>query len=99
MSFLLPIPIFLFVAAGLVGVLKVGRRLFPGTHTVSRAFHCPFRDENVAVDFKETVWDATLMDVDACTAFSPPQDVRCDKGCLRLGKLPRATAKEAVATH
>ena len=98
MSFLLPIPIFLSVAAVLVGVLRTGRRLFPGMVTTRRSFRCPFRDERVAVDFKEAVWDGRLVDVAACTAFSPPEDVRCDKACQTLGKFPAAKAGVAVAT-
>ncbi|MDO8479470.1 MAG: hypothetical protein Q7W02_25405 [Candidatus Rokubacteria bacterium] len=88
MWLLMPVPIFLAVTAGLVGVLVAGRRLFPGTFTAKRAFRCPFRDTNVNVDFTEAVWDGSLVDVIACTEFSPPQDVRCEKSCLMLGKFP-----------
>ncbi|MBF8288498.1 MAG: hypothetical protein HW381_1606 [Candidatus Rokubacteria bacterium] len=48
------------------------------------------------VEFKEAMWDGNLVDVSACTAFSPAQDVRCEKGCLMLGKFP--AAKELTAT-
>jgi hypothetical protein len=88
MWFLMPLPIFVAVTAVLVGVLVAGRRLFPGTFTARRAFRCPFRDTNVNVDFKEAVWDGSFMDVTACSAFSPPHDVRCAKDCLMLGKFP-----------
>jgi hypothetical protein len=88
MWLLWPVPIFLGVTAVLVGVLSAGRRLFPGTFAAKRAFRCPFRDTNVDVDFKEAVWDGSLVDVTACTAFSPSQDVRCEKSCLMLGKFP-----------
>jgi hypothetical protein len=96
MWFLMPVSIFLAVTAGLVGVLSAGRRLFPGTFTAKRAFRCPFRDTNVDVDFKEAVWDGSLVDVSACTAFSPAQDVRCEKSCLMLGKFP--ALKELTTT-
>ena len=86
MWLLYPIPIFLAVTAGLIGVLSAGRRLFPGTFASRRAFKCPFRNADVDVDFKEAVWDGQLVDVSACSEFSPPQDVRCDKGCLMLKK-------------
>jgi hypothetical protein len=99
MWFLLPIPIFLSVAAVLVGVLSTGRRFFPGMVAARRSFRCPFRDESVAVDFKEAVWDGRLVDVAACTAFSPPRDVRCDKACLMLGKFPAVKNGVAVATR
>ena len=88
MWFLMPVSISLAVTAVLVGVLSAGRRLFPGTFTAKSAFRCPFRDTNVNVDFTEAVWDSSLVDVIGCTEFSPPQDVRCEKGCLRLGKFP-----------
>lgn len=84
----MPVPIFVAVAAVLVGVLVAGRRLVPGTFTVKRAFLCPFRDRNVSVDFTEAVWDGGFVDVIACTEFWPPGDVRCDKSCLTLGKFP-----------
>jgi len=88
MWLLWPVPIFLAVTAVLVGILSAGRRLFPGTFPAKHAFRCPFRDTNVNVDFKEAVWDGSFVDVIACTEFSPPQDVRCEKSCLMLGKFP-----------
>ena len=84
------LPIFVGVTAALIGVLSAGRRLFPGTFTARRDFRCPFRDTQVSVDFKEAVWDGNLVEVAACSAFSPPQDVQCEKGCLMLGKESRA---------
>jgi hypothetical protein len=84
MSQLFPIPIFLGVTVVLLGVLAVGRRLFPGTAGVRRAFKCPFLETNVSVDFKRAVWDDQMVDVTACSAFSPPDQVRCEKECLRL---------------
>jgi hypothetical protein len=83
-----PVPIFVAVTAVLVGVLVAGRRLVPGTFTAKRAFRCPFRDTNVKVDFTEAVWDGSFVDVIACTEFSPPQNVRCEKSCLMLGRFP-----------
>ena len=96
MWLLWPVPIFVVVTAVLVGVLVGGRRLFPGTFTAKRAFRCPFRDRNVNVDFTEAVWDGSFVDVIACTEFSPPQDVRCEKSCLMLGKFP--APKELTTT-
>jgi len=96
MWLLWPVPIFVAVTVVLVGVLLGGRRLFPGTFATKRAFRCPFRDRNVNVDFTEAVWDGSFVDVIACTEFSPPQDVRCEKSCLMLGKFP--AAKELTTT-
>jgi len=84
MSQLFPIPIFLGVTVALLGVLAAGRRFFPGTAAVSRAFKCPFLETNVSADFKRAVWDDRLVDVTACSAFSPPDQVRCEKECLKL---------------
>ncbi len=92
-----PLPIFVAVAGVLIGVLGAGRRLFPGTFSRKRDFQCPWRDTNVSVDFKEAVWDGSLKDVAACSAFSPPEDVRCEKGCLMLDKFPEAGAKAAAS--
>ena len=86
MWLLFPIPIFVVVTAALVGVLSAGRRLFPGTFTSRRTFRCPFRETDVRVDFKEAVWDGNLIEVATCSAFLPPEDVRCEKGCLKLKK-------------
>jgi hypothetical protein len=96
MWLLWPMPIFVAVAAVLAGVLIAGRRLFPGVYSAKRAFRCPFRDRNVSVDFAEALWDGTLVDVIACTEFSPQQDVRCEKSCLMLGRFP--AAKELTTT-
>ena len=86
MWLLYPLLIVLGVTAALIGVLSEGRRLFPGTFTTRRIFRCPFRDADVSVNFNEAVWDGNLVDVTACSEFSPPQDVRCNKGCLMLKK-------------
>lgn len=99
MWFLLPIPIFLAVAAVLIGFLSLGRRLFPGTYPSRRAFWCPFKDKKVDVTFREALWDGGLVDVAACSAFSPAQDVRCEKGCLMLGKFPAAKSEMATAVR
>jgi hypothetical protein len=96
MWLLWPVPVFVAVTAVLVGFLAAGRRLFPGVYTAKRAFRCPFRDRNVNVEFAEALWDGVLVDVLACTEFSPQQDVRCEKSCLLLGKFP--APKELTAT-
>ncbi len=88
-----PVPIFLAVAAVFILVLAFGRRLFPGIYLSRRAFWCPFRSTNVRVDFKTSIWDGNRLDVEGCSAFSPP--VQCEKACLLLGKFP--AVKEEVA--
>lgn len=97
MSLPFSLPVFVVVTAALIGVLSAGRRLFPGTFAARRVFRCPFRETDVSVDFKEAVWDSRLMDVSTCSAFSPPQDVQCEKGCLKLEKFAAAgTASRAA---
>ena len=83
---LYPLPIFIVVTAVLFAVLIAGRRLFPGTFRVRRAFTCPLRAAAVNVDFKEAVWDDALVDVTSCSEFSPPENVQCEKNCLKLQK-------------
>ena len=97
MWLLWPVPIFLGVAAVLIALLVLGRRLFPGTYTSRRAFWCPFRGANVRVDFTKSMWDANPVDVQACSAFSPP--LQCGKACLLLGKFPAIKEEVAPARH
>ena len=97
MWLLWPVPIFLGVAAVLIVLLVLGRRLFPGTYTSRRAFWCPFLGTNVQVDFTKAMWDASPVDVRACSAVSPP--LRCEKACLLLGTFPAIKEEVAPAHH
>jgi hypothetical protein len=36
------------------------------------------------VEFLETVWEGTRVDVNRCSLFTPPTAVDCDKGCLQI---------------
>ena len=87
------LPIFLGVAVLLVVLYSVGARLFAGTGISRHAFWCPFRNTNVRVDFAESAWDGHLVDVQSCTAFTPPTEVHCDKACLVLKRLPAPRAE------
>ena len=86
MFFVWPVPVFLGAAAALIVVLMLGRRLFPGTYVARRAFWCPFMRTNVRVDFRESIWDRSALDIEACSAVSPP--LECEKGCLFMAKFP-----------
>ena len=97
MWLLWPVPIFLGVAAALIVLLVLGRRPFPGTYTSRRAFWCPFLGTNVQVDFTKAMWDASPVDVRACSAVSPP--LRCEKACLLLGTFPAIKEEVAPAHH
>lgn len=52
------------------------------TRLRTRRFRCPFRDADVAVEFREDAWDRLPIDVVSCTAFNPPFRVGCRKPCL-----------------
>jgi hypothetical protein len=99
MDTLWPLPVILIVGAVLVVMLRLGPRLFPGTRQTDRAFWCPFRERDVAVEFEEGVWEGDLCDVKRCTAFSPSTAVACDKQCLRVQNLPalRGAVAQSVA--
>ena len=60
------------------------------TRTVTRAFWCPFRAWIVTTEFREEAWDGRPLEVNRCTAFSPPAVVTCEKFCLHLRKFPSA---------
>jgi hypothetical protein len=75
----------------LVWVLVNGAWLFPGTRPLRRAFHCPYRGQDVDVEFSVAAWDGRAVDVRACSAFAPPTCVTCDKRCL--GGSPATVTK------
>jgi hypothetical protein len=83
------IPAALAVALVLLLIRIRGPRLFHGTRTWRYAFQCPLKKQAVAAEFRESVWDGRRLDVERCTAFTPPEDVRCDKACQRLDRLPQ----------
>lgn len=88
MDTLWPLAIILAVGIVLLLVWVRGAYLFPGSRVTTRAFWCPFRGRNVQVGFAEAVWDGRLVDVERCSAFTPPTAVTCDKACLRLADVP-----------
>jgi hypothetical protein len=90
MEMLWPLPIFLLAAMALIAVYAIGPRLVAGSVLARRAFFCPFRQQDVSVDFRQAAWDGRRTDVQACTAFTPPTAVGCDKACLALERLPEA---------
>jgi hypothetical protein len=97
MFFVWPVPIFLGAAAALIVVAMLGRRLFPGTYVSQRAFWCPFRRTNVRVHFRESVWDRSVVGIEACSAVSPP--LECEKGCLFLAKFPPVQEEITPIAH
>lgn len=78
-------------------VSHLGPLVLPGRHVLRRAFWCPFRRANVEVAFNAASWGGTLVDVNACSAVSPP--LACDKGCLLLRTFPAARAEVSSTGH
>ena len=83
------IPSALAAALVLLLIRAVGPRLLGGAVTWGYRFRCPFKEQDVATEFRESAWDGQRLDVERCSAFTPPDEVRCDKACQLLGQLPR----------
>jgi hypothetical protein len=83
------IPSALAAALLLLFIRALGPRLFGGTVTWGYGFRCPFKEQDVATEFRESAWDGRRLDVERCSAFTPSDDVRCDKACQLLGRLPQ----------
>jgi hypothetical protein len=71
-------------------VLAAGPRFVRGLAVRTRAFWCPFRDQNMRVQFDASTWDDKLTDVRSCSAFTPATAVTCTKSCLNLLRFPPA---------
>jgi hypothetical protein len=46
-------------------------------------------DRQLTAELEEEFWDGRRVDVNQCSAFSPPTAVSCGKACLRLAERPR----------
>lgn len=90
MTFVLPLVVVLAVAMVLAVALARGPQLLPGVRPYSRTFWCPFRGENVRVEFEEAAWNGRLMKVCRCSAFEPATEITCGKDCLGLAAFPAA---------
>jgi len=74
-------------------------RLVPAVgRLMVRAFWCPFRNQDVTAVFEEEPWHGRRVGVARCSAFSPSDDITCDKRCVQLRELP-ASPPEAVLTN
>ncbi len=78
-------PLFIILSVGLLLVLllAVGPRFTRGTRAVPHEFYCALRRQPVRVEYRVAAWDGKLVDVDRCSAFTPPTAIGCDKLCLR----------------
>ena len=71
-----------FVLALGFGTL-VAIALLGGRRRVLRTVECPVTGRRVVLQVQEAVWDGRPVDVEACSAFTPPSAIICDKACLR----------------
>jgi hypothetical protein len=81
------VPGALAAAMVLLVIRAFGTRLFTGTVIWRYAFRCPVKRQDVDAELRESVWDGQRLDVERCSAFTPAEDVRCDKACTRLRLL------------
>jgi hypothetical protein len=88
------VPLALAAAVVLIVIRVLGPHLFRGTLTWHYSFRCPGKREDVQADLRESVWDGRRLDVERCSAFSPPENVRCDKACTFLPQLPDPSDKD-----
>jgi hypothetical protein len=83
------VPVALAAAVLLLVVRALGPRLFPGTLVWRYEFRCPVKVQDVSAELRESVWDGRRLDVRRCSAFTPSEDVQCNKACTLLARLPR----------
>ncbi len=89
------VPVALAAAVVLLVIRVLGPHLFRGTLTWRYSFRCPGKHQDVDADFRESVWDGQRLDVERCSAFMPAEDVRCNKACAFLARLPSREGKES----
>jgi hypothetical protein len=89
------VPVALAAAVVLLVIRALGPHIFRGTQIWHYTFRCPGKGQDVGVDFRESAWDGRRLDVERCSAFSPAEDVRCNKACAFLARLPRRAAEKS----
>ena len=93
----LPVVFYLALLAAVVLLVVRWRGMMRGaTRRVTRAVWCPTRDCRLTATLEEEMWDGRRVDVEACSAFSPPTAVTCGKACLRLIRRPRPVPASGV---
>jgi hypothetical protein len=75
-------PAWPWIALVVVGFM-VCLLMLAGTRRVIRRLRCPERGRDVVLHVQEAIWDGRPVDVECCSAFTPPAAVRCSKTCLR----------------
>jgi len=93
----LPIVVYLALLTAVVLLLVRARGLMRGVRRpVPRRVWCPVRDRTLTATLEEEVWDGRRVDVNECSAFSPPTAVTCEKACLRLTERPRPATASSI---
>ncbi len=93
----LPIVVYLALLAAVVLLLVRSRGLMRGVRRpVTRTVWCPVHDRKLTATLEEEVWDGRRVDVNECSAFSPPTAVTCGKACLRLTERPRSATVSSL---
>jgi hypothetical protein len=86
----LPVVLYLALLAAVVLLVLRYRGLMAGaSRRVTRAVWCPVRDRQFTATLQEELWDGRRVDVEECSALSPPTAVTCGKACLRITTRPR----------
>jgi hypothetical protein len=87
------IPLLVVGGAGVVllALLVWGRRLFTGTRLIDESFSCAWKHRPVDISLRMDAWDGRRVDVEQCTAFTPPTAIGCDKRCLDREALRSTT--------
>ena len=93
----LPIVVYLALLTAVVLLLVRSRGLMRGvSRRVTRPVWCPMHDRKLTATLEEEAWDGRRVDVNQCSAFSPPTAVICGKACLRLTKRPRPATASSI---
>jgi hypothetical protein len=93
----LPIVVYLAPLTVLVLLVVRHRGLMRGaSRPVTRTVWCPVNDRPLTAELAEEFWDGRRVDVNQCSAFSPPTAVTCAKACLRLTERPRPAPVSSI---
>jgi hypothetical protein len=66
---------------------------------VHRKIWCPIRGTEVQLSLLETAPDGRPIEVTACSAFTPPTAVTCDRRCLGRRHVLRADGRRRRASR
>ena len=79
-----PLMVVASIVVILLAVIAGGPRLFAPILRRSASLRCPSTGREVTGDFEVSEWDGSALDVHACSAFTPPEALTCDRRCLGL---------------